>query len=283
MDSKELLDLKLKAVRVRKDIVEMTYRAQSGHQGGALSWVEIGLILFFKIMNLKKEDPLWEDRDRFILSKGHACATLYSIWSLLGWIDREELWKFRRVDGILQGHPSRRRTPIAETSTGSLSQGTSVALGMALGLKMWGRSSRVYALISDAELQEGQTWEAVETAGNRRISNLTFVLDFNGLQIEGDVREINDPTPIKDKFEAFKWKVREVEDGHNFSQLYEALEWATEVEDAPQLVVAKTIKGKGVSFMEGRYEWHSKVLNEELYRKAIEELDRAEVELKDVL
>jgi len=265
--------LKRKALQVRKDIVEMTYRAQSGHQGGALSWVEIGVLLFFKVMNLRREEPLWEGRDRFVLSKGHACATLYSLWSLLGWIEREDLWRFRRADGILQGHPSRRKTPLAETSTGSLSQGTSVAVGMALGLRMDGRPSRVYALISDAELQEGQTWEAVMLAGNRSLSNLTFVLDYNGLQIEGDVHRINDPTPIERKFRDFKWAVKVVEDGHDLNLLYEAFNWAKGVEDAPQLIIARTVKGKGISFMENRPEWHSKVLTEELYRKAMEELN----------
>ncbi len=272
MTPEEIRELKEKALQVRRDIIEMTYRAQSGHQGGALSWVEIGLTLFFKVMNIRRDDPFYEDRDRFVLSKGHACATLYSIWSLLGWIDREELWKFRRVDGTLQGHPSRRKTPLAETSTGSLSQGTSVAVGMALGLKMWGKGARVYALISDAELQEGQTWEAVETAGNKGLDNLTFVLDYNGLQIEGDVHRINDPTPIEGKFKAFKWETYVVEDGHDFLQLYEAFNWAKGVKGRPQLIVAKTVKGKGVSFMENRYEWHSKVLTEDLYRRAMADL-----------
>ncbi len=279
MGGEDLRELQRLALQVRRDIVEMTYRAQSGHQGGALSWVEIGLLLFFKVMNLRREDPFWEGRDRFVLSKGHACATLYSIWSLLGWVDRESLWRFRRVDGELQGHPSRRRTPWAETSTGSLSQGTSVSVGMALGLKISGIKSRVYTLISDAELQEGQTWEAVMTAGNRNLDNLTFILDYNGLQIEGDVHGINDPTPIADKFRAFKWEVETVEDGHDFNQLYEALTWAKRVKGRPQLVIAKTVKGKGVSFMENRYEWHSKVLSEEDYRRAVRELEER---LKDL-
>jgi transketolase len=255
---------------VRRDIIEMTYRAQSGHQGGALSWVEIGLVLFFKVMKIKKEDPFWEDRDRFVLSKGHGCATLYSIWSLMGWISKEELMLFRNIKGSLQGHPSRRRTPFAETSTGSLSQGTSVSVGMALGLKILGKNSRVWTVISDAELQEGQTWEAVMFAGNRRLNNLTFILDYNHLQIEGNVNEINDPEPIKDKFIAFKWVVREV-DGHNLEELYEVLNWCKE-QDRPQLVIAHTVKGKGVSFMENDYKWHSAILTEDLYRKAMEEL-----------
>ncbi len=263
--------LKEYAKIVRRDIIEMTYKAQSGHQGGALSWVEIGLVLFFKVMNIKREDPFWEDRDRFVLSKGHGCATLYSIWSLLGWIDREELKKFRNVNGILQGHPSRRRTPWAEASTGSLSQGTSISVGMALGLKLSNKPSRVWTVISDAELQEGQTWEAIMMAGNYRLNNLTFILDYNHLQIEGNVNEINDPEPIREKVEAFKWVVKEV-DGHNMEELYEVFTWA-KTQEKPQFIIAHTVKGKGISFMENDYKWHSSVLTDELYEKALKELE----------
>ncbi len=270
MDEREILELKKLAVQVRKDIIEMTYKAQSGHQGGAMSWVEIGLVLFFKVMNIKRDNPLWEDRDRFVLSKGHGCATLYSIWSLLGWIPREELLLFRNVRGSLQGHPSRRRTIFAEASTGSLSQGTSISVGMALGLKMSGKRSRVWTVISDAELQEGQTWEALMMAGNYKLNNLTFILDYNHLQIEGNVNEINDPEPIKDKVESFKWVLREV-DGHNINEVYEALVWAKS-QDKPQFIIAHTVKGKGVSFMENDYKWHSNKITDEIYRKAMEEL-----------
>ncbi len=270
MSNKEIQELKELAKRVRMDIIEMTYRAQSGHQGGALSWVEIGLVLFFKVMNIKRENPFWEDRDRFILSKGHGCATLYSIWSLLGWIKREDLYLFRNVKGVLQGHPSRRRTPLAEASTGSLSQGVSISVGMALGLKLSKKTSRVWTIISDAELQEGQTWEAFMFAGNRDLNNLTFILDYNHLQIEGNVNEINDPEPIKDKAESFKLAVMEV-DGHDIKALYDAFQWAKR-QSKPQLIIAHTVKGKGISFMENDYKWHSSKITPEIYEKALKEL-----------
>ncbi len=256
---------------VRVDIVKMIYYAGSGHPGGSLSLVEIMVYLYWCVLRHNPSNPSWEDRDRFVLSKGHAAPVLYSVLARSGYFPHDELWRLRKIDSRLQGHPARTDTPGVEASTGSLGQGFSVALGMALGLRLDRRSSRVYVALGDGEIDEGQVWETAMSAAHYKVDNLTAILDFNTLQIDGKIFDVMNSSPIDEKFKSFGWATRVI-NGHNFSEIRDAFEWSKTVKDRPQLIIAHTIKGKGISFMENRVEWHGKAPNKEQFIQAMQEL-----------
>ncbi len=259
------------ARNVRVDIIKMLYLAGSGHPGGSLSLVEIMVYLYWCWLRHKPDNPDWEDRDRLVLSKGHAAPVLYSVLARQGYFPYEDLWTLRKVNSHLQGHPARLDTPGVEASTGSLGQGFSVALGMALGLRLDGKDARVYVILGDGEIDEGQVWEAALAAAHYKVDNLTAVLDFNKLQIDGEIFKVMDSSPIDKKFQAFGWETMII-DGHNFEEIEKALKWAVSVKGKPQMIIANTVKGKGVSFMENQVEWHGKAPNREEYLQAMKEL-----------
>ncbi len=250
----------------------MITKAGSGHPGGSLSCVEILATLYFEIMNHNPKKPDLPDRDRLILSKGHAAPTLYSILTKFGYFPREWLWELRKIKGKLQGHPYSITTPGVEASTGSLGQGLSFANGIALAGKLDKKDYRVYCVLGDGEIGEGQVWEASMTASRYKLDNLCAVLDHNRLQIDGTIKEIKNPYPLREKWEAFGWKVLEV-DGHNFKELLSVFEKAKGVKKMPTMIIANTVKGKGVSFMENKLEWHGRAPTEEEAQKALEELN----------
>jgi transketolase len=260
------------AVRIRRAIIEMTHAARSGHPGGSLSSVEILTALYFAIMRIDPERPDWEDRDRFVLSKGHASPVLYAALALRGYFPEEELYGFRRIDSMLQGHPDMKGTPGVEMSSGSLGLGFSAACGMALAAKLDKRDSRVYALIGDGEAQEGIIWETSMAAAHYGLDNLTAFLDHNGLQIDGTNEEVMSVEPLAAKWRAFGWEVLEI-DGHSFGQIIEAVEKAGEIKGRPTMIIAKTTKGKGISFMEGSADWHGKAPGDRDRDIALEELE----------
>lgn len=249
-------ELKAIARQIRKDIVRQVARAQSGHAGSSLSAVEIGVALYWREMRVDPSRPDWPDRDRFCLSKGHASPLLYALLARRGFFPADELDTFRRIDSRLQGHPAQHKLPGVEISAGSLGQGLSQAIGMALAGKLDGRDYRVYALLGDGELQEGQVWEAAMFAGNRGLDNLCAIVDYNGLQIDGPVSEINDPAPVAGKFRAFGWHVIEI-DGHDYGQIFAALAEARATRDRPACIVARTRKGRGIAAVEGTVQSHS--------------------------
>ena len=267
-------ELKLLAAQVRKGVIEGTFNAKSGHPGGSLSIAELITYLYFEQMNVNPEKPDCEDRDRFVLSKGHTAPALYAALALKGFFPFDLIKTLRKPDSILQGHPSMRYTPGVDMSTGSLGQGISVAAGMALAAKLKGKDYKVYTILGDGEIEEGQVWEAAMFAGNRKLDNLCAIVDYNGLQIDGTLEEVNSPYPIKEKFEAFGWNVIEI-CGHCFSQIEEAFAAARACKDKPTCIVAKTVKGKGVSFMEDKCDWHGSAPNAEQYAQAMAELDEA--------
>ncbi len=263
--------LKEVARSIRRDIIEMTHAAGSGHPGGSLSSAEIMAALYFSVMKHDPKRPQWEGRDRFYLSKGHACPVLYAALGEAGYFDRSEFKRFRKLGSILQGHPHRLRTPGVEASSGSLGQGLSLGAGTALGLRMDGRPNRVYCLLGDGELQEGQVWEAAMAAGHYRLDNLCAVVDYNGLQIDGQVEQVMGLAPLTEKWRSFRWNVLEV-DGHRVEALTSAFERASSAKGKPTVVLARTTKGKGVSFMENRAEWHGRAPNGEERERALNEL-----------
>ncbi len=264
-------DLNGLARRLRRHIIEMTHAAGSGHPGGSLSAAEILAVLYFQVMRHDPRNPAWEERDFFFLSKGHACPVLYAALGEAGYFDLSEIKKFRRLGSLLQGHPHRLKTPGVEASSGSLGQGLSLAAGVALGLKMDGRPNRVYCLLGDGELQEGQVWEAAMSAGHYRLDNLCAIVDYNGLQIDGQVEQVMGLAPLSEKWRAFRWNAMEV-DGHSTIALKNAFGQAANIRGKPTVLLARTIKGKGVSFMENRAEWHGKAPNREEHQKALDEL-----------
>lgn len=264
-------DLESKARLIRGDIVRMLAEAGSGHPGGSLSSVEVVTTLYFHILRLKPEDPGWPDRDRFILSKGHAAPLLYAALAERGFFPREELLTLRKLGTRLQGHPAYGMLPGVEASTGSLGQGLSMGLGIALAGRLDQRDYRVYVLLGDGECQEGQIWEAAMAAAHYRTGNLTAVLDFNGLQVDGAIKEVMSPLPFPDKWLSFGWAVREV-DGHSFQDLIDAFDWAAGIEDRPSVIIADTVKGKGVSFMENKVGWHGKAPDAEQTAQALKEI-----------
>ena len=259
---------------IRKDIVSMIYRAKSGHPGGSLSAVEILTALYFDEMNIDPTNPKMEDRDRFVLSKGHAAPALYATLSERGYFSKEELNNLRKTVSMLQGHPDMKKIPGVEMSTGSLGQGFSVACGMAMAAKLDNAPWNVYALLGDGEVQEGIIWEAAMSAAHYKLDNMIAFLDYNGLQIDGDVESVMSINPIEDKFKTFGWNVITI-DGHDFDQIFAALDMAKDTVDKPTMIIAKTIKGKGVSFMENQASWHGSAPSEEQLQQALSELGGA--------
>ena len=265
------MTLEEKAARLRVDIIEMLYRAQSGHPGGSLSCIDALVALYYNVMNVDPAKPGWEDRDRFVLSKGHCCPALYAVLADKGFFPREELWTLRQLGSHLQGHPDMRKTPGVDANTGSLGQGISAAVGMALAGKLDSKDYRVYAVLGDGEIQEGQVWEAAMAAGNFGLDNLCAIVD-NNIQIDGTIEEIMSPYPIDRKFEDFGWNVVHC-DGHDAADIAKAFDAARACKGKPTMVIAHTVKGKGVSFMENSAEWHGNDPNTEQYLRAAAELD----------
>ena len=272
MNEQELADLSEIARQIRIMIIQMIGRSASGHPGGSLSAVEILTYLYFREMNIDPLHPGLPDRDRFVLSKGHAAPVLYAALAKRGFFPAQTLDSLRQVDSCLQGHPHRLDTPGVEASTGSLGQGLSMASGMALGLRLSKSPARVYALIGDGESQEGQIWEAAMTAGFRQLANLCVFLDYNDLQIDGRVSEIKDIRPLPDKWQAFRWRVHEI-DGHDFSAIASVLAEFRQEREKPTLVIARTVKGKGVSFMENNVNFHGQAPNAQEVATALAELN----------
>ncbi|MCI6648797.1 MAG: transketolase [Lachnospiraceae bacterium] len=268
-------ELAIKANEVRKGIIEGVYHAKSGHPGGSLSAAEVFTYLYYEEMNIDPKNPDDPKRDRFVLSKGHCAPGLYAVLASKGYCPVEDLKTLRHIGSYLQGHPCKNETPGVDASSGSLGQGISVAVGMALAGKMDDASYRVYTLLGDGEIQEGQVWEAAMFAGSRHLDNLCVIVDNNGLQIDGSVEEVNSPYPIADKFRAFNFHVVEVEDGNDFDMLRGAFKEARLTKGMPTAIIMKTLKGKGVSYMEGVVGWHGKAPNEEQYKQAMEELTKA--------
>lgn len=265
--------LKKTANELRKDIIIETYNAKSGHPGGSLSAADILTYLYFEEMNVDPQKAKDPNRDRFVLSKGHAAPGLYAVLSLKGYIPSKDLKTLRHIDSYLQGHPDMKHTAGVDMSTGSLGQGISAAVGMALSAKVQKKDFRVYAMLGDGELQEGQVWEASMFAGSHGLDNLTVVVDNNNLQIDGSVKEICSPYPIDEKFKAFNFHVINI-DAHDFDQIRAAFKEARETKGNPTAIIAKSVKGKGVSFMENAVGWHGKAPNEEQYKQAMAELEK---------
>ena len=271
ISSEECAALKDKARQIRIDILGMLNRAGSGHTGGSLSAADILTALYCSKMKHNPSNPRWEDRDRFVLSKGHGAPVLYATLAQCGYFDREELKSLRKLGGMLQGHPDMNSTPGVEVSTGSLGQGLSIANGMALGLKLDRKTARVYVLLGDGEVQEGQIWEAAMSAAHYKIDNLCALLDHNGLQIDGPVREIMNIEPIADKWRAFGWHVLEA-DGHSIQALLDALDTAEKIKGKPSIIICATVKGKGVSFFENRLKYHGISPSDDELERALKEL-----------
>ena len=269
------LELQKTANEVRKSIVTAVHAAKAGHPGGYLSAADIFTYLYFEEMNIDPKEPKKADRDRFVLSKGHTAPGLYSALAERGYFPKEDLVTLRHLGSYLQGHPDMKHIPGVDMSSGSLGQGISAAVGMALSAKLSEDSYRVYTLLGDGEIQEGQVWEAAMFAGARKLDNLVVIVDNNGLQIDGPVAEVCDPYPIDKKFEAFNFHVINVEDGNDMDQLRAAFEEAKTVKGMPTAIIAKTLKGKGVSFMEGQAGWHGKAPNDEEYATAMADLEKA--------
>ena len=269
------LELQKTANEIRKGIITAVHSAKAGHPGGSLSAVELFTYLYFEEMNIDPENPKKEDRDRFVLSKGHTAPGLYSTLAHRGYFPVEDLKTLRHLGSYLQGHPDMKHIPGIDMSSGSLGQGISAAVGMALGAKLDGASYRVYTLLGDGEIEEGQVWEAAMFAGHRKLDNLVVIVDNNGLQIDGKIEDVCSPYPIDKKFEAFNFHVINVADGNDFDQLEAAFEEAKAVKGMPTAIVMKTVKGKGVSYMENAVDWHGKAPNDEQYEIAMADLEKA--------
>ena len=281
MTSSEKKQLQINACKVRMGVIESTHGAKAGHPGGSLSAAEVFTYLYFKEMNIDPKNPRWEERDRFVLSKGHTAPGLYSVLALRGYFPVEDLPTLRHIDSYLQGHPNMNTVPGVDMSTGSLGQGVSAAVGMAMAAKYQGKTNRVYSLLGDGEIQEGQVWEACMAAAHYKLDNLCIVVDNNGLQIDGNVADVMSPYPIVDKLLAFGFNVHAV-DGHDFEALEKAFDNAKKTKGQPTAIVMSTVKGKGVSFMENNAGWHGKAPNDAEYEQAMSELKAqlAEVEGK---
>ena len=279
MTPQEKIQLAITACKVRMGIVESTHAAKCGHPGGSLSAADMFTYLYFKEMNVDPQNPKWEDRDRFVLSKGHTAPGLYSALALRGFFPVEDLVTLRKVGSYLQGHPNMNSVPGVDMSTGSLGQGISTACGMALAAKVKGKENRVYTLLGDGEIQEGQVWEACMFASHYKLDNLCVIIDNNGLQIDGDVAKVMSPYPIVDKLEAFGFHVQAI-DGHDLEAIEAALNTAKTVKGQPSAIVMKTVKGKGVSFMENNAGWHGVAPNDAQYEQAMGELKAALAELE---
>lgn len=274
MDKNKLKQLNKYAILIRKHIIEQVHNAASGHPGGSLSATDIISVLYFSEMNINPKNPGWIDRDRFVLSKGHCTPALYGALAEKGYFPVEDLQGFRSIDSYLEGHPNMRTVPGVDMSTGSLGQGISCAVGMAMSGKLDKKEYTVYCILGDGEMEEGQVWEACMSAAHYKLNNLIVFLDNNGLQIDGKITDVMSPEPIADKFKAFGWKVINV-NGHDYVQLIEAVMEAKKSKDKPTMIIADTVKGKGVSFMENEAGWHGSAPNKEQRDKAITELDAA--------
>ena len=279
MESTTKKQLKITACNVRMGVIEGVYNAKSGHPGGSLSITDILTYLYFKEMNINPQNPKDESRDRFVLSKGHTAPALYSVLAHRGFFPVEELKTLRKTGSMLQGHPSMHKTPGVDMSTGSLGQGISTAVGMALGAKIGKKDFRVYTILGDGEIGEGQVWEAAMYASAKGLDNLVAVIDNNNLQIDGTVEEVNSPYPIPEKFKAFGWNVVEI-CGNCFDEIEEAFNIAKNYKGKPTAIIAKTVKGKGVSFMENQCSWHGTAPNSEQYEQAMSELRACLAELE---
>lgn len=266
-------DLQGIAWELREKALDMLYRAGSGHPGGSLSEAEIVSALYFSVLNVRPDDPLWDERDRFVLSKGHGCPTVYAALAKRGFFPESQLADLRQYGSILPGHPDMKKTPGIDMSTGSLGQGFSAGVGMALGLRHQQKNSYVYVLLGCGELQEGQVWEAAMAAAHYRLDRLIAVVDYNRLQIDGKNDDVMALEPLGEKWRAFGWHVQQV-DGHDISALLDSIAEAQEVTDKPSIIIADTIKGKGVSFMENQVGWHGKAPSEEEYLQGIAEIRR---------
>ncbi len=272
MSEERLQRLQAQAKVIRRDIVSMLGKAGSGHPGGSLSAADIVTALYFEVMNINPKDPEWPDRDRFVLSKGHAAPVLYAALAERGYFDRAELDTLRKLGSKLQGHPDMKKLPGVEMSTGSLGQGMSAACGMAMAGKVDKKDYRVYVLVGDGEIQEGQIWEAAMAAAHYKLDNLTVFLDHNKMQIDGRIEDVMSPEPVEDKWRAFGWHVITI-DGHDMGQILKAVEEAKQTKRKPTVIVAQTVKGKGVSFMENQVGWHGKAPSAEEVEKALSELE----------
>ena len=279
MTLSEKKQLQLTACKVRMGVIESTYGAKAGHPGGSLSATEVFTYLYFKEMNIDPKNPKWEERDRFVLSKGHTTPGLYSTLANRGFFPVEDLPTFRHIDSYLQGHPNMNMVPGVDMSTGSLGQGISTAVGMALAAKHTGKGNRVYSLLGDGEIQEGQVWEACMAAAHYKLDNLCIVVDNNGLQIDGAIADVMSPYPIVDKLQAFGFSVQEI-DGHDFDAIEAAFTKARQTKGVPSAIVVKTVKGKGVSYMENKAGWHGKAPNDAEYEQAMTELKAQYAELE---
>ena len=268
----EKLELQKTANEVRKGIVTAVHAAKAGHPGGSLSAADVFTYLYFEEMNIDPKDPKKPDRDRFVLSKGHNAPGLYSVLAQRGYFPKEDLVTLRHLGSYLQGHPDMKHIPAVDMSSGSLGQGISAAVGMALSAKLDNASWRVYTLLGDGEIQEGQVWEASMFAGAHKLDNLVVIVDNNGLQIDGKIEDVCNPYPIDKKFEAFNFHVINVEDGNDMDQLKAAFEEARSTKGAPSAIIMKTLKGKGVSFMENQQQWHHGTLSQAQYEQAMEEV-----------
>ena len=272
-------ELKLKANDIRKGIITAVHSAKAGHPGGSLSAADMFTFLYFEEMNVDPKNPKWADRDRFVLSKGHTAPGLYSALANKGYFPVEDLTTLRKLGSYLQGHPCMQETPGVDMSTGSLGQGISAAVGMALAGKLDKKDYRVYTLLGDGEIEEGQVWEAAMFAGARKLDNFVVIVDNNGLQIDGPIEEVCSPYPIDEKFKAFQFNVINI-DGHDFDQIRDAFNQAKACKGQPTAIIMKTTKGKGVSFMENNVGWHGKAPNDEEFETAMKDLDAIEAALK---
>lgn len=272
MNKISIEELKARAKQVRRDIIQMTAAAGSGHPGGSLSAVEIGAALYFAVMRHDPKHAAWPDRDRFILSKGHASPFLYSVLAEAGYLERQSLLSFRKLESPLQGHPDRRRVPGVEASTGSLGQGLSIGIGHALARRLDQKSYFTYVLMSDGEMNEGQTWEAAAMAAHHKVDHLIAILDYNKFQLDDATQTICNMEPLVDKWKAFNWHVQET-DGHDLEQILRAVDVAQHAKDQPALIVAHTIKGKGISFMENNNHFHGVAPTKEEAERALKELE----------
>ena len=279
MEKKRATELAILANKVRKHALTGIFNASAGHPGGSLSIADVLTYLYCEEMKVSKDDPKNPDRDRFVLSKGHACPALYGILAEKGFFPKEDVATFRKIDSYLQGHPDMKKIPGIDMSTGSLGQGVSAAGGMALAAKIDKKDYRVYAILGDGEIEEGQVWEQAMFAAHYKLDNLTIFVDNNNLQIDGDIADVMNPHPIDKKFESFGWNVI-VADAHDFESLEEAVTKAKNTKGMPTAIILKSVKGKGISFMENNAGWHGNAPNEEQYNQAIKELDAKIAELE---
>jgi len=279
MDKIKQKELRLTACKVRMGIIEGVHAAKSGHPGGSLSIADVLTYLYFEKMNIDPANPEKADRDRMVLSKGHAAPALYSVLANRGYFDTELLKTLRHIGSVLQGHPDKKHIPGVDMSSGSLGQGISAATGMALSAKHFGDNFRVYTIVGDGESEEGQVWEAAMFAAAKKLNNLTAFVDVNGLQIDGTVEEVNNPLPLDEKFAAFGWNVVVI-DGHDFEQIENAVIEAEKTTDKPTAIIMKTVKGKDVSFMENNVGWHGAAPNDEQYEVAMADLKKVYAEIE---